>query len=97
MSSSEPAQIGITKVTQTSPRKVSQMEEHKLPPPPSSPKRSTLTGETQITPPQNIVQDQRVQGQLEQNHIIEDQPAHDTGSDPGRGKRNKKSTYEVTP
>ena len=92
----EPAPTGITRVTQTSPNKVSQTEGTQTTPPPS-PRRSTLTGETQTTPPQNNVQDQGVQGQPDHNYISEDLLAHNTGSNTGKGKKNKKSTYEVPP
>ena len=95
MSPDKPAQAGITGVTQTSPKKVSQTGGTQTTPPPP-PRRPTSTGETQTTPPQNNVQDQAVQGQLECNHISEDLLAHNTGSNPGKGKKNKKeSTYEV--
>ena len=88
MSPSKPAPAGITGATQTSPKKVSQTEGTQTTPP--SPRRSTLTGGTQITPLQNNVQDQGVQGQLDCNHISEDLLAHNTGSNTGKGKKNKK-------
>ena len=50
MSPGEPAQAGITGLTQTSPKKVSQTGGTQTTPPPSS-RRSTLSGETQTTPP----------------------------------------------
>ena len=50
MSPSRPAPTGITRVMQTSPKKVSQTGETKTTPP-LSPRRSTLTGGTQTTPP----------------------------------------------
>ena len=97
MSISEPAPTGITGVMQTSPKKVSQTGGTQTTPP-SSPKRSTSTGGTQTTPPGNKVQDQGVQGQLDHNHIREDLPTHNTASNIGKGKKNrKKSTYEVPP
>ena len=97
ISPSKPAPAGITRATQTSPKKISQTGGTQTIPP-LSPRRSTLTGETQTTPLQNNVQDQGVQGQLDHNHISEDLPAHNTGSNTGKGKRNKKmSTYEVPP
>ena len=66
--------------------------------PPPSPRRSTSTGETQTTPLQNNIQDQRVQGQPDHNHIGEDPLANITGSNTSKGKRNrKKSTHEVPP
>ena len=80
-SPSEPAQAGITRATQTAPKKVSQTGGTQTTPPPS-PRRSTLTGETQTTPPQNNIQDQGVQGQPECNHISKDLLAHNTGSNP---------------
>ena len=49
MSPSEPAQLGITRVTQTSPKKVSQAGGTQTTPS-LSPKRSTSTGGTQTTP-----------------------------------------------
>ena len=64
--------------------------------PPPSPRRSTLTGETQTTPLQNNIQDQRTQGQLDCNHSNEDPLANNTGSNISKGKKNKKkSTHEV--
>ena len=96
MSLAEPAPAGITGVMQTSPKKVSQTGGTQATPP-SSPKRSTSTGGTQTTPPQNYVQDQGVQGQLDCNHVREDLLTHNTASNTGKGKKNKKSTYEVSP
>ena len=97
MSPGEPAPTGITGVTQTSLKKVSQTGGTQTTPP-LSPGRSSLTGETQTTPLQNNVQDQGVQGQSDCNHISEDLPVHNTGSNTGKGKKNKKkSTYEVPP
>ena len=95
--SSEPAQTGITGSTQTSPRKISQTGGTQTMPPPS-PRRSTSMEETQTTPPQNNIQGQRVQGQLDHNHISEDPLANNTGSNTSKGKKNKKkSTHEVPP
>ena len=85
MSSSKPAHTGITRATQTSPRKVSQTGRTQTTLPPS-PRRSTLTIETQTTPWQNNIQDQRVQGQPECNHISEDLLTHNTGSNTGKGE-----------
>ena len=77
--SGKPAQTGITGSTQTLPKMISQTEGTQTMPPPS-PRRSTLTRETQATPPQNNIQDQRVQGQLDCNHISKDPLANNTGS-----------------
>ena len=95
--SSKPAQTGITISTQTSPKKISQTGGTQTTPPPS-PRRSTLTGETQTIPPQNNIHDQRVQGQLDHNHISKDPLANNTGSNTSKGKKNrKKLTHEVPP
>ena len=64
--SSKPAQRGITGSKQTLPKKISQTGGTQTMPP-LSPRRSTLTGETQTTPLQNNIQDQGVQGQLDCN------------------------------
>ena len=95
MSPGEPAPTGITRATQKSSKKVSQMGGTQTTPP-SSPKRSTSTGGTQSTPPQSNVQDQGVQGQLDHNHIREDLLTHNMASNTEKGK-NKKLTHEVPP
>ena len=92
----KPTTTGITRVTQTAPKKVSQTGGTQTTPPPST-RRSTLTGETQTTPLQNNVEDHGVQGQPDCNHISEDLLAHNTASNPGKGKKNKKSTYDIPP
>ena len=94
--SGEPAQTGITRSTQTSPKKISQTGGTQTMPPPS-PRRSTLTGETQTTPLQNNIQDQRVQGQLDRNHISEDPLANNTGSNTSKGKKNRKKLPHEIP
>ena len=72
----KPAQTGITRSTQTSPKKISQTGGTQTTPPPSP---GRPTGETQTTPLQNNIQDQRIHGQPECNHISEDPPANNTG------------------
>ena len=92
----EPAPTGITRVMQTSPKKVSQTGGTQTSPQPS-PKRPTSTGETQTTPSQSNVQDQGTQGQLDCNHTREDLPTHNSAPNTGKGKNMKKFTYEVPP
>ena len=94
---SELAPAGITGAMQTSSKKVSQTGGTQTTPP-SSPRRSTSTGGMQTMPPGSNVQDQGVQGQPDHNHIREDLPTHNTASNRGKGKKNKKkSTYDVLP
>ena len=76
----KPATAGITRVTQTAPKKVSQTGGTQTTPPPS-PKRSTSTGETQTTPP----------CQLDQNHISEDLPATIQVTTQVKGGKTRKS------
>ena len=86
-----PAPTGVTGVTQTAPKTISQMGGTQTTPPQST-KRTTSTGGKQTTPPHGNVQDLGTQGQLDHNHSNEDQLANSTGTNTGRGKKNKKKS-----